>query len=275
MSNSFPKNIFQVWYQGCNNITRDDFKINIQNWKDFNPQWNYNCVDNKFIEDACKQFSEECYYLYKQSNLMHMKIDLGRYVLLYLYGGMYADIDAYILRPLEHSNKIKELIDIYEKQNKNVIGLSSINLNVLETFFVTYSFQSFTLNNAIMFSSPKNPTLKRFIESIIVNIKNHLKDNSDSYSHVQNTTGPRIFNNFFTNNKNTFDTNIIVFEPSIFEPCSAENYCTINENTISIHVFEKSWIPSTMHYIAHIYYFFKPYIIPIIIFIIWYFFYKK
>jgi mannosyltransferase OCH1-like enzyme len=272
--NSFPKNIFQVWYQGCNNITRNDFKINIKNWKDFNPQWNYNCVDDKFIEDACKQFSDECYYLYQQSNLMHMKIDLGRYVLLYLYGGMYTDIDAYILRPLEHSNKIKELIDIYEKQNQHVIGLSSINLNVLETFFVTYSIQSFTLNNAIMFSSPKNPALKRFIENILVHIKNHLKDNSDSYSQVQNTTGPRVFNNFFTNKKNTFDTNLVIFEPNIFEPCSAENYCTINENTISIHIFEKSWIPSIMHNIANIYYFFKPYIIPIIIFTIWYF-YKK
>lgn len=270
--NSFPKNIFQVWYQGHDNITRNDLKLNAKHWKEFNPHWNYNCVDNKFLENACKQFSYECYSLYKKSNLMHMKIDLGRYVLLYLYGGMYADMDAFILRPLDYSNKIKKLIDIYEKQNKHVIGLSRMQLNTLETFFVTYSIQSTTFNNAIMFSSPKNPTLKRFIKNILAHIKKNLTNNTDSYSHIQQTTGPLVFNKFFTNTKNISKTNIVIFEPNIFEPFSPDNYCTINKDTISIHLFEKSWIPPTLHKIANIYVYLKPYINPLFIFLIWYLF---
>lgn len=276
MSFKFSKNIYQVWYQGCDNINREDFKLNIKRWKDLNPEWNYYCVDNEFLENACKQFSDECYYAYKNLDVTHMKIDLGRYVLIYLYGGMYADMDAYILRPLEFSEKVKHIIQTYEQNKQHVIGLSSIPLNILETFAMTLRFQSVALNNAIMFSSPKNPILKLYIQHIIDKIKQNLETNSLNYLKVQNTTGPMTFNHFFNTQINNSQNNkFIIFEPSIFEPCSIDQQCQINENTIALHLFEQSWVSHFMKSMANVYFFCKPYLLLMLVAIIWYYYNNK
>lgn len=272
--NMFPKNIYQVWYQGCDNITRDEFKLNVQKWKQLNEEWNYFCVDNSFLENACKQFSDECYNVYKNLDVMHMKIDLGRYVLVYLNGGMYADMDAYILRPLDFSKKVQEIISTYEKDNKHVLGLSSVPLSKLETLVMTGRFHDVALNNAIMFSSPKNPVLKQFIEHVLERIK--LDKNSVNYLKVQNTTGPMTFNTFFNNKINSQDNSrIIVFEPNIFEPCTMDQHCKINENTVALHLFESSWVLPYMKGIVGVYFFLKPYFPLIVLAIVWHFFSKK
>jgi mannosyltransferase OCH1-like enzyme len=279
MSTKFPKNIFQVWYQGCDNIVEDKFKINIKKWKDLNPEWKYHCVDDSFLENACKQFSDECYSIYKKLDVMHMKIDLGRYVLIYLYGGMYADMDAFILRPLDFSKKVEEIINTYEQNGKHVIGLSSVPISTLETFFMTWKFNSVALNNAIMFSSPRNPILKKYIEHIIDNIKE--QDANKSYFNInflkiQNTTGPMTFNNFFNKQDNTTqDNTIIVFKPNVFEPCTIDQQCQIDENTIALHLFESSWVSPLMKGLVKIYYVLKPYLILILAAVIWYFYFKK
>lgn len=275
MSLRFPKNIYQVWYQGCDNIKRHEFKLNIKNWNEFNPEWNYYCVDNLFLENACKQFSEECYIVYKSLDVMHMKIDLGRYVLIYMYGGMYADIDAYILRPLDFSKKVQEIINTYETKNKHVIGLSSVALNKLETFFMTWRLQSVAFNNAIMFSSPKNPVLKQYIDHVVKQIKHTLDTKSFDYLKVQNTTGPMTFNHFFhtVGQQDPNLSNIIVFEPSIFEPCSLDQQCQINEHTIALHLFESSWVSPFMKRIVNVYFYLKPYILLILALVVWYYYY--
>jgi len=131
----FPKNLYQVWYQGRDNITRKEFVINIKNWEMMNHDWNYQCLDNVGLEKACLEYSKDCYDLYKSMSIMHMKIDLARYVLIYLYGGIYADVDAYVLRPLDYSKYINKVIKTYEKKNKHVIGVSCCNTNLIESFF--------------------------------------------------------------------------------------------------------------------------------------------
>ena len=269
----FPKNIYQVWFQGRDKIERDEFKINMKNWKDMNPGWNYNCVDDKFMEDACLQFSKECHTLYKRAKIMHIKIDLARYVILYIYGGMYVDMDAYILRPLDYSNRVNEIIKKYEIEKKHVIGLSKLNINAVESVILSQKLMSY--NNAIMFSSPRNPALKRFIEFILNQIDANMESKLDNYFVVQNSTGPKIFNNFFGNKGELYDTDIIVFEPSIFEPCDIGQNCDIRNETLAIHLFERSWLPKYAVILSDLYYIIKPLIILLIIIVIIYNLYKR
>lgn len=269
--NIFPKNIFQVWYQGCENITKDVFIQNKKNWKMLNPTWNYQCVDDKFLEQACLQFSKECYDAYKLANVMHIKIDFGRYVLIYLYGGIYVDMDAYVLRGLDTSDDIKRVIDTFEKENKNVIGLSQIDYNVFESYIGMHNYRS--LNNAIMISSPRNPVLEKYIKTTIKNINEYFTENTlgtstlQSFRYVSNTTGPVMFNNFFENKDNTKDSEIVIFDSYLFEPCTLDNYCQINDKTVAIHLAELSWISSFMKYIMNTYLFIKLNIIIIIVII--------
>jgi hypothetical protein len=91
-----------------------------------------------------------------------MKIDLARYVLIYLYGGIYVDMDAYVLRGLNYNKKISEMINIYEKEQIHFLGLSKIDLYLFEQII-----SGITYNNAIMMSTPKNPLLKRLIKYIL------------------------------------------------------------------------------------------------------------
>lgn len=269
----FPKNIFQVWYQGCNKIQKEEFKINMDNWKKSNNGWNYYCIDDKTMEKACLKFSKRCHDAYKMSKIMHIKIDLARYVLIYLYGGMYVDIDAYLLRSLNDSKHIKDLIYKYEVENKNIIGISICKTNILESYL--YVGHNNIYNNGIMFSSPNNPTMKRFIDYIIDEI-NKYKDSIlvENYI-VTNSTGPNVLNRFFRKKENIIDTDIFLFSPTIFEPCDIGQQCEITKDTISIHLFESSWIPKYLKVLLRFYIIFRPMFIPLIIILIILFFYIK
>jgi mannosyltransferase OCH1-like enzyme len=263
----FNKNIFQVWYQGCQNISNENFKTNINNWKILNPDWNYYCLDDAALATACKEYSDECYEIYKSCSIMHNKIDLARYVLIYLYGGIYVDMDAYILRPLNSSSILNELIQTYEKENIPTIGLSQLNINPVESMIMVQNRNM--INNAIMISSPKNPLLKKFIEYILENLRKNksssLKNITSLFS-VNLTTGPVALNYFFNNNNNdTQSSKIFYFPPSNFEPCDFNNHCVINESTMSIHMFEQSWLSPSVRKLNRIYQSTKPYIMPSIL----------
>ena len=43
---------------------------------------------------------------YKKLDLMIMKIDFMKYIILYRYGGLYADVDSICLKKIDPFNKI-------------------------------------------------------------------------------------------------------------------------------------------------------------------------
>lgn len=261
---TFPKNIYQVWFQGCENITNKEFVLNKTNWELMNPTWNYYCLSNKDLENACKLFSKECHDIYKSLPIMHMKIDLGRYVYVYLYGGMYIDMDAYVLRNLDSNVLINKIISIYEKENKHCLGLSMLNFYKFEKMISGIKY-----NNAFMISSPKNPLVKKMIQYILEQCKKY-KDGSFTYNAVQYTTGPISFNNFFKTNTNE-DSIIIEFKKDIFEPCDLNHNCQITKDTLAIHQFEMTWVSPFMKYLGKCYFYLRNNWIIIILLIILFF----
>lgn len=266
----FPQNIFQVWYQGCNNIQKKEFIENKELWKSLNLTWNYYCLSDEDMSSACKLYSEKCHEIYQSLPLMHMKIDLGRYVLVYIYGGMYIDMDAYAFRHLEYNPKINEIISKYENENKHVLGLSKINLHKFEQ-----AISKIEYNNAFMISSPGNPTLKRFIDYILDQCSKYNKDTylHSSHNAIQFTTGPYSFNYFFRNNK-IKDSLIYTFDSEIFEPCDLNHQCEITKNTIAIHQFEMSWLSPFMKYMSKLYFYLRNRWIIMLIIILLIYYYK-
>lgn len=236
MKKNFPRNIFQVWYQGCENLKDPRFIENAKNWKNLNTNWNYYCVSDSDLKNACYKFSTKCGETYDSMDVMHMKIDFGRYVLLYLYGGIYIDMDAYVLRSLNYSKHIQKCIDLYEVQNKNVIALSRLDFLYMYEKLLNGKF-----NNAFMFATPENPVLKKFIENIVNNYKKDVRiTNALSVTYI---TGPIAFNTFFENKNNLQGSDIIQLSHTIFEPYNFNGILDLTDETISIHKFELSWIP--------------------------------
>ena len=137
---------------------------------------------------SCVQYSDRCGKAFEMARKMHTKIDLGRMVTVYLNGGMYVDMDMYILRPLSYNKDITQLT----KKLGHVLGLSKIQYMV-EKMILFQNAQ--TSNNAMIISSKLNPILKEIIDSFIECIF-FFQDTKSSDLYVHNTTGPANFNKF-------------------------------------------------------------------------------
>ena len=262
----FEKNIYQIWIQGCDKIEKEKYILNKKHWKLLNPDWNYHCLSDTDLEQACKMYSEKCHELYRKGTL-HTKSDLGRLVLVYLYGGIYVDMDMYILRTLDSHKPLNDLIARYNSgESKNILGLSLNNVSKFESLL--YVGKTKLLGNVITLSNSKNPILKEYIEHILDNLSN-VDPNQMMY--VNHTTGPMIFNKFMNNNvinNNKFNIDYLVFSHDIFEPCSIGNVCEITDNTIAIHNFELSWLSKWQKDALYYYFRYKTYIYIIIIVLI-------
>lgn len=270
-SNLFNKNIFQVWYQGCNQITQEHFRENMKNWKLLNPGWNYYCLSDLDLRRMCYRYSKLCGKAYDNSQFMHAKIDLGRMVAIYLYGGIMVDMDMYILRSL---NSLKEINDIINTK-EHIIGVSKINISFIESLIFCGKFESY--NNAVVLSTKGNPIIKIWIDQMVDNILNIPFDitYNDNSFYIACTTGPNLFNKVFTS-KNKELSKIIKFEYNIFEPCETFGPCYIDKNTVSIHKFEMSWLSKELKFLTEIYFkYIRSHILTILTIIIVIILYKK
>jgi mannosyltransferase OCH1-like enzyme len=262
------KNIFICWLQGQEHLNNHPksplFNENLKNWKLLNPDWNVQLVTETDLRNACKTFSKECLELYDSFKLIHLKIDLGRYVLLYLYGGMYVDMDMYVLRSLKTSVKFQQFID-RAIEDTHLLGLSTLNLDIQESFMFIGRPQ--VINNAMMISTQKNPLLFLAIQTIITKAKKYT--DSNAYNKIQQTTGPIFINKFFARfidnplNNNKF--HIEIFPHYYFEPSPPNGHSDIREETIAIHKMELSWIPQHIKASIKFYYKIKPFILPIVV----------
>lgn len=283
MERKFPKNIFQVWIQGCEDKTiKDRYTLyeNKNNWKLLNDDWNYTCLSDIDLLNNCIKLSEifkddkylsQTKYVYDyifRNGPIHLRIDFGRYVTLYLYGGIYTDMDAYILRSLS-KNKVfmDNIVYEYEKniELNSILGLSLFPVNMIESIFYTGKTKMF--NNAVMISSSYNEILKELIKNIIkLAILNQEKIASQTqevdHDLITKITGPimvnKFINKFIQNNKDFLLKNkIVYFNNTIFEPCAPFSNCNISKDTISIHQMEMTWLSSITKNLIKFYYYVK------------------
>ena len=90
-----PRNIFQTWET---KDLSDGFKLLTQTWKDKNTNYSYFLFDNNDCIDFIKKhFDEKVYNAYSRIIPGAFKADLWRYCVLYIYGGIYVDIDTVCL----------------------------------------------------------------------------------------------------------------------------------------------------------------------------------
>jgi mannosyltransferase OCH1-like enzyme len=195
-------------------------------------------------------------------DLLHLKVDFGRYVVLYLNGGMYVDMDAFAMRSVDSSPYVQKL----EKEHasgKHVLGISTLNVNLIESYAI--SLDDVSMNNAILISSKQNPVLRAFIESIIHEF-NKGRMYYSNINKIQNITGPTHFNLFFKRAYALAPKNhyIVIIPPTVFEPC-AKNNCVISKSTVSIHAMDNTWFPSYLNRLTDMYFFVRPVLIIMLV----------
>jgi len=211
------------------------YKHNAISWITNNKDWNYILWNSNMIDIFLYTYYPNLLPVYKQFNLMILKIDFIKYVILYHYGGIYCDIDTISLK------NINPLLKYYKKYN--IILTKVPPFNKLERTCMDLALNIDKnmeyLNNGIMISKKNHP----FWLDIIENIEKS-KDTYPSFLHsanVFNRTGPLMLMNTFKNNK----YNDIVLAKYIFlEPCYGYDLkCTPKPISFAIHYHDSNWLP--------------------------------
>jgi mannosyltransferase OCH1-like enzyme len=149
-----PRNIFQTWET---KHFSSEFDILTQTWKYKNPNYAYFLFDSNDREDFIKKyFDENIYRAYCRIIPGAFKADLWRYCILFIYGGVYVDIDTICL------NNIDSFLD------KDIEFMTTIDLNNCP-YYGTYN-----LSNAFIASIPRHPILMDCIKRIVYNIENNI-----------------------------------------------------------------------------------------------------
>jgi len=267
---TFTKNVFICWFQGEQHLDTLEskkssiFKENIRKWTCLNPEWSVNVVSDADLRYACAQVSRECLDTYDAFDVMHLKIDLGRYALMYVYGGIYVDMDMYAFRGLDTSDKVQALI--HKSSCKHILGLSSLNIDAHEA--LAFVGRTRMINNAMMLSTPQNPIVQHLIQHIIGNWK--ANRHASAFTKVRNVTGPQFFNRFVYSylDDPPEDIELTVFPPYVFEPSPAHGLSDVRNETVAIHQFEMAWVPPAYRQLLKAYYTLKPFLAIIILIIL-------
>jgi hypothetical protein len=155
-----PRNIFQTW--STKNIS-SEFKSLSETWTNLNPNYAYFLYDDyqcdKFIK---KHFDNRVYNAYIRLIPGAFKADLWRYCILYIYGGVYADMDTICMNPIDSF------------LNENIEFMTPIDLNP-----PNYNTGTHNLFNAFIASVPKHPILLDCIYRIVYHIENNIIPDSN------------------------------------------------------------------------------------------------
>ena len=174
-----PQNIIQTFR---NNDINPFIYYNINNLLEKNPCYNYIFInDNTGLELIKNNFNEDVLAAYMKLNIGAAKADFIRYIALYLYGGLYLDLDAKIdIDLLSFIPKDKDFVFFYDE-----------DMNLLQWCFMI---------------KPRHIIMGKIIEEMINRIQ-HGENN------IFLATGPTVFSDTifnFMHNTKIYDTNINV-----------------------------------------------------------------
>ena len=182
-----PKRIYQTWKTknlpwGIKNV--------ITNMMELNPSYSHYLYDDEEIDKfVLENYEGEIYNAYNMLNIGAARADLWRYLILYKYGGIYLDIDAAILKPLDTL------------------------INREDSAIITREMFEGLFNQWILIFKKGHPLLKEIITQCVSNIKNKTSNN------ILHLTGctviTNVINKFLTSpnlNNNIWNTSDDVLE---------------------------------------------------------------
>jgi len=82
----------------------ENFAKSTRTWKYLNPTWEYKYVTSDERDIFVQQELPDIYQIYKKTDPVFQS-DLWRYLVVYKYGGVYADMDSICIKPLDYMLK--------------------------------------------------------------------------------------------------------------------------------------------------------------------------
>lgn len=196
-----PKIIHQIWENEEKAEAPVRLRILTETWKIKNPQWKYHLWTgaemNKLVETEFPGF----WPIYRSLEYPIQRLDVIRYLILYTYGGVYADLDTECFRPLDELFEHRAFCFGEEPEGNN------IHLDLMR--FV---------GNALMASSEKHPGWLAVLEEVRLSLKRKYKIQT-----VLNTTGPLMISRIFDSLEEKYGAELLPF-PSVAPVTKREVY---------------------------------------------------
>jgi mannosyltransferase OCH1-like enzyme len=147
-------------------------------------------------------------------------VDLGRYVVLYNYGGISVDTDMKSLKPIESTPHFNE------SESDFIVSYSAFPANLAGW-----------INNALIMCRPHHPILLELITSI-ADCRRIAEEFSTKELYIDATTSPSKFNGVLYRHL----SDIVILDHTFFEPCfSVDPVCRPGPVSIMDHKHELSW----------------------------------
>lgn len=249
---TIPKNIHFLWYQGWKEFPTK-YESNIASVIDNNPGYKIFKWDNESIRQILKNIGQQYLDKYDSFEIMHQRIDMGRYAVLYWFGGISVDCDAKSFNGFDNTPHINTSDFIASYNSSNEIE-NLVKANIPEV-----------LINATILVKPRHPILKNLLDNILAS---SCSIQESKYSCIQNTTGPRAFTKYLLDN---YKDQITILDNEYFDPCNGnDTECKIPDSAILDQQQEGSWANPAYKTVAQSWYFVKRHwgVIAIIIIVI-------
>lgn len=146
-----PKIIWQTHNYKYDELPDNLFK-NLKTWETLNPTWEHKYIDNYERDNFIKNNFPQFYNIFKTIDNPVFQCDFWRYLVVYKYGGVYADMDSICTKPLD-----------YMLQDYN--GQDFIRLSDKVTDIWPHSFPG----NSHYAAKPNSPILKKIIDDLVEN----------------------------------------------------------------------------------------------------------
>ena len=125
----------------------------VQQIRKLYPNQEYHLYSGEELEEIIQNnFDADVFTAYKKLKPYAYKADLARYCLLYLYGGLYIDLNVYFINTIPN---LKQL---------NFFAFRDI---------VKTSKRSWSVANSIIFAIKNSKIMKKFIDIVVENCKRH------------------------------------------------------------------------------------------------------
>ncbi|PJE30992.1 Glycosyltransferase sugar-binding region containing DXD motif-containing protein [Pseudooceanicola antarcticus] len=123
---SIPRIIHQTWHSP----TYEDGQGTPESWQALNPDWQYRLWLDADLEAFVAEQYPDLIGLYRDYPTAVQRADLGRYLLLHHFGGIYADMDTDCLAPLDALAEQRRIV-LCEEPRANWPALAPLGLERL------------------------------------------------------------------------------------------------------------------------------------------------
>ena len=98
---AIPKIIHQVWEGRTEPKMPTRLRILARTWQEQNPDWEYHLWNGEEMDELVEKHFPDILSMYRSFPYNVQRWDTIRYMILYVYGGLYTDLDTECFRPID------------------------------------------------------------------------------------------------------------------------------------------------------------------------------